>query len=574
MTQIWSLARLGEDGRALQYYTLTDGENTLGRATTNSIALPDSTISHNHALVVCQPEGVSVLDLPSSKNGVRVNGKRAPKNVPQTLQKGDRIKIGVFELELVPGKPVTPPASAASTTAIPGNTTRLPKDAGASLDQTIDFNSQPMGESRKFFALQDFCSLLTENNDPAEFRRKSLRTLLHAFSPCEVHLYTPDRRLGEVLTENGEKPMVRIANYLAEKFQSHQHVVSIPGSDIARHQKNVGDFNYLVGPLRPAIGVQEPQVDDRCSEFLLLVREAGCAEFSRDEKSLLQTMCELWLKADAHLTKVQAIQRENGILKQKAGAGGLIGGSQAMETLRQEALIAAKTNITVLIKGETGSGKEVVARFIHESSQRKDAPLISVNCAAIPGILIESTLFGHVKGAFTGADKDQKGKFELAHGGTLFLDEIGDMPPEVQTKVLRVLENRTIDPVGSTKPIPVNVRIMSATHRDLQDMVAKGGFREDLLARIAIMPIFVPPLREHAEDIDELAQMFLSRFCEENGMPEIRFSAEALAAMREHSWPHNVRELRGLAQRCAAAASSALIDEALVKRKLADVRRV
>jgi two-component system nitrogen regulation response regulator NtrX len=209
------------------------------------------------------------------------------------------------------------------------------------------------------------------------------------------------------------------------------------------------------------------------------------------------------------------------------------------------------TNGRVLITGESGTGKELVARAIHRRSTRSDKPFVKVNCAAIPAELIESELFGYERGAFTGASGRKKGMFELAHLGTLFLDEIGDMSGNAQAKVLRALQSGEITRVGSEQSISVDVRIVAATNRTLEEDVAEGRFREDLYFRLNVLPIHMPSLRERAEDVPHLAHAFLRDFCAENGLKPKRFETEVLEALAERPWPGNVRELRNVVERMA-----------------------
>src|SRR5437870_6204335 len=232
--------------------------------------------------------------------------------------------------------------------------------------------------------------------------------------------------------------------------------------------------------------------------------------------------------------------------RQTEPGGGLIGGSEAIRRVQKTIGLAADSDATVLILGETGTGKELVARALHEHGSRKAKPFIAVNCAAIPSELLESELFGHVKGAFTGAGADRQGAFRDADGGTLFLDEIGDMPIAMQAKILRVLQERVVTPVGG-KPATVDVRVVAATHRDLESLVAAGAFREDLLYRLNVVPVPLPPLRERLADIVPLAEHFL-RLSARAGAPK-RLTAAAAARLLAHSWPGNVRELKNAIER-------------------------
>jgi two-component system nitrogen regulation response regulator NtrX len=227
----------------------------------------------------------------------------------------------------------------------------------------------------------------------------------------------------------------------------------------------------------------------------------------------------------------------------------MIGESYVMAQLREQVAMAAPTNGRVLIYGENGTGKELVARTVHALSRRRGGPFIEVNCAAIPEELIESELFGHIKGAFTGALADRRGKFELADGGTLFLDEIGDMSLKTQAKVLRALQEQVVEPVGGATSVRVDVRVLAATNKDLPTEIRLGRFREDLYFRLNVIPIFVPPLRDRADDIPLLAEHFMAELAREYGRRPKRFDAGAVTGLRSYRWPGNVRELRNVVER-------------------------
>ncbi|WP_100655811.1 sigma-54 dependent transcriptional regulator [Alteromonas flava] len=239
----------------------------------------------------------------------------------------------------------------------------------------------------------------------------------------------------------------------------------------------------------------------------------------------------------------------------------LVGKSAQIQAVRKLVEQVAPTDANVLVLGESGTGKEVIARNIHFLSARKDNQFIPINCGAIPGELLESELFGHEKGAFTGAVSSRKGRFELAEGGTLFLDEIGDMPLQMQVKLLRVLQERTFERVGGTKPIACNVRIIAATHRDLENMIEQDKFREDLYYRLNVFPIESPALRERQEDIPLLLQELVARLQDENDNSQtVRFTEQAIRSLMEHPWPGNVRELSNLVERLTILHPQQLID--------------
>jgi len=245
--------------------------------------------------------------------------------------------------------------------------------------------------------------------------------------------------------------------------------------------------------------------------------------------------------------------RENGVLRltvdRLEGSGEIFGSSAAMQAVRQRIARVAPTNATVLVTGETGTGKELVARAIHKSSARAEKPFVAVNCAAFTETLLESELFGHEKGAFTGADRMRQGLFEAAHEGTLFLDEAGEMSQSIQAKLLRVLAENKILRVGSTKPRDVDVRVVVATHRDLEQRVKEGAFRQDLYYRLAVVPIHLPPLRERTADIPGLCDLFCRQVSQELKVAVRTIHAEAIAKLQRYEFPGNIRELRNLIER-------------------------
>jgi len=256
------------------------------------------------------------------------------------------------------------------------------------------------------------------------------------------------------------------------------------------------------------------------------------------------------------------LEIENRALRARADrAGKMVGESVIIRQLREQVAMAAPTNGRVLIFGENGTGKELVARTVHALSRRRNQPFVEVNCAAIPEELIESELFGHVKGAFTGAVADRKGKFEAAHNGTIFLDEIGDMSMKTQAKVLRVLQEQVTEPVGSTSRVQVDVRVLAATNKDLLAEIRGARFREDLYFRLNVIPIFVPPLRERAEDIPLLVEHFIADFALEYGRSAKTLTPGAMARLQTYRWPGNVRELRNVIERVVIMAPGDEITE-------------
>jgi DNA-binding NtrC family response regulator len=250
---------------------------------------------------------------------------------------------------------------------------------------------------------------------------------------------------------------------------------------------------------------------------------------------------QMALEQQAMRAEIAELHRK---LRERRSIDNMVGRSPAMRELHEKIALVADTNSTVLIIGESGTGKELVAHALHDGSRRRDKPFLPVNCAAIPETLIESELFGHEKGAFTGASERRKGLFQAAAGGTLFIDEIGELSLGLQSKLLRAIESKRIMPVGSTGEIPVDVRLLAATNRDLEAQVKEGAFRDDLYYRLKVVVLRIPPLRDRREDIPLLVRFFLDQLAAENDRPVRDISPEALQALFEFDWPGNVRELR------------------------------
>ena len=266
------------------------------------------------------------------------------------------------------------------------------------------------------------------------------------------------------------------------------------------------------------------------------------------------------------------VLKENQVLKAAASAGGrsgaatpMIGSGPSMTELKERLSLVADSHATVLLNGESGTGKEVASRMVHEESPRAKAPFLAVNCAALSASLLESELFGHEKGAFTGADKTRKGRFELADGGTLLLDEISEMPLDLQAKLLRVLQERAFERVGSSRTQTVDVRVIATTNRDLEEEVRKGTFRSDLYFRLNVLPFTMPPLRDRLEDVAELAKHFLDKVAGREGRAPARLDDDALVCFKRYAWPGNVRELQNICERAAVLTREGCITAKLVR---------
>ena len=273
-----------------------------------------------------------------------------------------------------------------------------------------------------------------------------------------------------------------------------------------------------------------------------------------------------------NVLRLRRLEEENRDLRRRLGKHDVIWSGPVMERLLAQVERVAASESRVAIQGETGTGKELIARTIHQKSARRAGPFVTLNCAAVPGELIESELFGHEKGSFTGATGRHIGKFEQAGGGTLFLDEIGDMPLAMQSKLLRVLEEGEIERVGGDKPIPVDARVVIATHRNLEELVRQGAFRADLFHRVNVFPIVLPPLRERAEEVPVLAEYFAAQVAAQNSWRTKHFSAEALEILKHYAWPGNVRELRNVVERVLLLSNAETITTGEVEMALPAVR--
>jgi DNA-binding NtrC family response regulator len=265
-----------------------------------------------------------------------------------------------------------------------------------------------------------------------------------------------------------------------------------------------------------------------------------------------------------NVLKLQRLENENRQLRQRLGKHEIVWKGDAMRRVMAQLERVAASESRVCILGETGTGKELVARTIHERSARASGPFVTLNCAAVPAELIESELFGHEKGSFTGASGRHIGKFEQADQGTIFLDEIGDMPLNMQAKLLRVLEEGEVERIGGDKPIAVNVRVVIATHRDLEARVREEKFRQDLFHRVYVFPLALPPLRERREDIPSLVQHFAEQVCAQNSWKPVPFTDEAMEALQSYAWPGNVRELRNMVERLMLLGTEGQVDLATV----------
>lgn len=351
-----------------------------------------------------------------------------------------------------------------------------------------------------------------------------------------------------------------IRSALRRLLERNDHQVDEAASLTEAQTKNLDQYDMIISDLRLPGGNGTELIEQSHKTPVLIMTSYASLRSAVDAMKLgaVDYIAKPFdhdemMLAVQRILKERSLVRQNQALKQEVAkvhpTAGMIGQCPPMQDLFRKIGKVAPTDATVLILGESGTGKELVARAIHEESLRKEAPMISVNCAAIPETLIESELFGHEKGAFTGATSVRQGLVEAADGGTLFLDEIGELPLEAQARLLRVLQENEIRRVGSVQSKKVNVRLVAATHRNLKELAQKGDFREDLYYRLNVVELKLPPLRDRGNDVVELAEKLLQRACEKLNRPQLTFSAQCLMDIRTYQWPGNVRELENAVER-------------------------
>jgi Nif-specific regulatory protein len=335
-----------------------------------------------------------------------------------------------------------------------------------------------------------------------------------------------------------------IAGYVAEKGEP----LLIP--DVSKDPRWYKKISESVGFQTRSIACVPMQVDREIIGVVEIIDKEDGSPIQAEDMKILTVFADLASKAITNARKIDQFRRENSDLREELGNKyQIIGESERIKKVISDAFKVANSKTSTLILGESGTGKELLARLIHQAGPRRDKPMIVINCAALPETLLEAELFGHEKGAFTGAIARKIGKFELADGGTMFLDEIGEMTPGMQAKLLRVLQEGLFYRVGGTTPISVDVRVISATNRDISQEIADGRFREDLYYRLNVVQIHMPALREMKEDIALLAEHFLDIFKQERGLPHLTISEQAMGKMLEYDWPGNVRELGNALER-------------------------
>ena len=540
----------------------------IGRLPTNQVHLPGDKISRRHALIAQENGRYFISDL-GSRNGVIVNGRATER---AELNSGDRIEIGnallLFELDKTHDFPTAEfDKTLAETGKLPsGEPVFFSEDANTSAEHfersvSIDEEQQAPDEDtlsklreahRKLKALHDVSDAIYETFDLSKLLHKVLDLVLDIFRAdrAVVLLYDEaDGKLRPAAARNREKTTARLAvsqtvvDYVASRKRS---VISADALSDPRFEPSE---SLAIQKINSVMCV--PLTSKGMSQGVLYVdNRRGMQQFEQDHLRLLTIIARQAATAIDNARSFTDLRQEREELKRQVSEKyRIVGNSPRLNAVLEEVRRLAHADTTVLISGETGVGKELVARAIHEESSRSGGPFVVVTCASMPESLLENELFGHEKGAFTGAERRKMGKFELANHGTVFLDEVAEVSLAIQTKLLRAVEEKVFDRVGGTDPISVDVRIVAASNRNIEEMVRKGEFRQDLYYRLAVAPIRVPPLRERREDVPMLAKYFLDVLAREMGRTNPTLSDAALRVMTNYSWPGNIRELRNAMER-------------------------
>ncbi len=534
---------------------------TVGRAHANRIVIPDAKCSRHHCEIFCSEGAWQVRDL-ASRNGVLVDGIRIEREQP--LVEGQILTIGNCEIEFT-----TPPAGrqglGASLLDDTGSESFdiIERKSGTQYDRPSELLHEPGRTKPGLPELYQLAQSMAQAGDIESLAERTLDGLfagttavIGAVLVLPVAGEAPEvERLECVASRSpqvGTPP--EVSRYLSELvLTDHEAVLA---RDLAQHDA-LAQRDSL-GKLAARSAICAPIRRER--RLLGLVHlystrtdrllDSGDLEFTLAVADQFAIALDNVRDRDALAEGLSRAEEENLDLRQQLEVETeLIGNSSVMQDLRQTIGRIAPTEATVLIRGESGVGKELVARAVHFNSPRRDGAFVCVNCAALTESLLESELFGHERGAFTGASGQKIGKFEQAHCGTLFLDEIGEMSPEVQAKFLRVLEGHSFERVGGSKAIEVDVRVVTATNRNLEEAVRQGSFRQDLYFRLQVIEVFVPPLREHPDDIPIIAEHFLRRLAGRSRVRAQGFSPQALEVLRQYDWPGNVRELKNVVER-------------------------
>ncbi len=544
---------------------LPDGEATLGREPTNAVAVADASVSRKHCLLRREEDGrFQIKDL-DSRNGTMVNGLAVKE---QWLRHGDEIATGdsVFLFLIEDADQAVPASRVEFDDSHPMAETKLihPREVVyLQPDRLLRELPATSQVARNLNALLKISRVVHAIRDLEELQAQLLdlifevvpagrgAILLAEGAELEFNcLYARTRQAGQ-------PQLVRVSRTIARQVMKEN--VAILGMDIPASGKLRDVESLVASEVRSLL----------CVPLALFQRVIGCiyldstnaaSRFQEDHLQLMAAIAGISAVALDNARRLQWLEQENQRLTTEVRQEqSLVGEGTRMKEIFQFLARVAPTESTVLIEGESGTGKELAARALYRNSHRANKQFVAINCAAIPETLLESDLFGHERGAFTGAAVLKKGRLEVADGGVVFLDEIGELAPALQVKLLRVLQEREFERVGGTHPIKVDIRLIAATNRDLNEAVRTGEFRQDLYYRLAVVKLTMPPLREHREDIPMLTRHFVQKYAKRSKVKAKPVSREAMAALVNYEWPGNVRELENAIERALVMGSSDIV---------------
>jgi transcriptional regulator with GAF, ATPase, and Fis domain len=512
-------------------FPLDSGRISIGRDASNTIAPPDSAVSRRHCVIDWADGRAQVTDL-DSHNGTLVNGIPVSRRV---LMHGDVLRVGLCELVFLTED--VPPSSVQKF--LYGKTSSSDVFKTVKLEPTHAWLTNPtdVGRmARDLNALVKISQTINSIRDSVELQRQLLECIFEVV-PAEAGaillIDQPEDDPASIVAidrNNGAAAAISVSREIVQRAlweQSAVIVAEVPGSTTAGNAVCV-----------PLLGVQ------RTVGVLYLSSSGEEQKFGDDHIHFLNSAASIAAVTLENLLALESLKAENRRLRAELDPlEGMVGDGKAMRHLAAMINKVASGDSTVLIRGESGTGKEVVSRAIHAASPRADKPFVAINCAAIPDALLESELFGHEKGSFTGAVAMKKGKLEVAEDGTVLLDEIGELAPTMQAKLLRVLQQREFERVGGTRPVKLHARVLAATNKDLEAAIKSSEFRQDLFFRLNVVSIGVPPLRKHREDIPLLAIYFATRYAQKCNRPFKGITSEARALLMNYDWPGNIREL-------------------------------
>jgi transcriptional regulator with GAF, ATPase, and Fis domain len=544
---------------------LPDGEATLGRDPANAVAVADASVSRKHCLVRREEDGrFQIKDL-DSRNGTLVNGLAVKE---QWLRHGDEIATGdSMFLFLVEDEDLAVPASlvefddshpTAETKLIhPREVVYLQPDR---LLRELPASSQV---ARNLNALLKISRVVHAIRDLEELQAQLLDLIFEVVPAGRGAILLAEGAEQEFnclyarTRQAGQPQLVRVSRTIARQVMKDN--VALLGVDVAA-SGTLRDVESLVASEVRSLLCVPLAVFQRVIGCIYLDSTSAANRLQEDHLQLMAAIAGISAVALDNARRLQWLEQENQRLTTEVRQErSLVGDGARMKEIFQFLARAAPTESTVLIEGESGTGKELAARALHRNSPRRNKQFVAINCAAIPETLLESDLFGHERGAFTGAAAQKKGRLEVADGGVVFLDEIGELAPALQVKLLRVLQEREFERVGGTHPIKVDIRLIAATNRDLNEAVRTGEFRQDLYYRLAVVRLTMPPLRDRREDIPMLTRHFLQKYAKRSNVKPKPVSREAMAALVNYEWPGNVRELENAIERALVMGSSDMV---------------